>query len=683
MLCAAALAPKMVWAELSEDVLKGLVQPPYTLMSRDQKLSAWKLKDVGGDHAGYIFESGELVDIPGFAGGPMNLLISIDLAGDIIDVVVLHQNEPVFVSGIGIGPLNDFLRQYRGKSVTSNIKVAGVAGGAIIKERATSANIYVDGVTKATASVRIVNEIILSAAIKILQGSKGGVVMQAAATPRKDLFEEASWDKLLALGMVKRLRLLNKDVEKAFANSLFSDRDEEALDNPDALYADFVFADIGVPSIAKNLINDEDLRVLYEQLGDFEEPILVMVNGRHRIVGPEFIRNTVPDLLFAKQRGFPVNIRDADADITFKPSVPKYDQVMVFRIDRRFGFDPATPWSLGIRVLRKRGFFQPDVGIRDFAADYSLPERFFSRPVVEKKEPPWVASWRERSAEIGGLIVLFSVLGLALARQRQIVGWPKTFLWGRRAFLASTLFFIGWHAQGQLSIVNVLAVLKAAWDGSSFVFLMYDPITLVLWAFVLITLVLWGRGTFCGWLCPFGALQDFIAQAAERFKLPQIRLSRTLDKKLVLVKYGVLAILIGAAIVSSGAADVAVEIEPFKTAITLMFVRDWHYVAYAVVLLALSAVLFKGFCRYLCPLGAFLAVLGRLRLLDWIERRSACGAPCQLCAARCQYEAINRKGEIIYAECFQCLDCVAIYEDERRCPPLASLLKKKEKLDAS
>ena len=47
-----------------------------------------------------------------------------------------------------------------------------------------------------------------------------------------------------------------------------------------------------------------------------------------------------------------------------------------------------------------------------------------------------------------------------------------------------------------------------------------------------------------------------------------------------------------------------------------------------------------------------------------------CGTPCQKCRHRCEYQAITPAGAITYSECFQCLDCVAIYQDDERCLPL-------------
>jgi polyferredoxin len=61
---------------------------------------------------------------------------------------------------------------------------------------------------------------------------------------------------------------------------------------------------------------------------------------------------------------------------------------------------------------------------------------------------------------------------------------------------------------------------------------------------------------------------------------------------------------------------------------------------------------------------------GRLRRFAWLKRYDACGKPCQSCKAKCAYDAIEPTGEISYDACFQCLDCVGIYHDAKRCPVL-------------
>ena len=60
----------------------------------------------------------------------------------------------------------------------------------------------------------------------------------------------------------------------------------------------------------------------------------------------------------------------------------------------------------------------------------------------------------------------------------------------------------------------------------------------------------------------------------------------------------------------------------------------------------LSAGLFieRFFCRYLCPLGAALAIPGRIRMFEWLKRWPECGSPCQRCAKECPVQSIHPEG---------------------------------------
>ena len=298
----------------------------------------------------------------------------------------------------------------------------------------------------------------------------------------------------------------------------------------------------------------------------------------------------------------------------------------------------------------------------------AVPSRFVIPAAEDQKT--WVATWKARKVEIAVLLLSLAGLTWVLASQSSLVSRARRLRWFRPAFLAFTLLFIGWYAQGQLSIVNVVALMQAAIAWRSWAFYLYDPMTAILSVYVLATLVVWGRGTFCGWLCPFGALQEFVAILAKLARVPRRRLQRP-DRPQAEVDQ----------VRRPGdhphrrassrrdGATALVEVEPFKTAITMRFERSWPFLAYAVGTVLVGAVVYKFFCRYLCPLGAFLALAGRLRRWNWLTRRVECGTPCQTCRNRCEYQAIDSAGRIDYLECFQCMKCVAIYNDDTQCAP--------------
>ncbi|MDO2306069.1 4Fe-4S binding protein, partial [Escherichia coli] len=71
----------------------------------------------------------------------------------------------------------------------------------------------------------------------------------------------------------------------------------------------------------------------------------------------------------------------------------------------------------------------------------------------------------------------------------------------RTGYLAFTLVYLGWYSLGQLSVVNVLTFVHALFEGFRWELFLSDPLLFILWTFTAASLLLWGRGVFCGWLC--------------------------------------------------------------------------------------------------------------------------------------------------------------------------------------
>lgn len=246
----------------------------------------------------------------------------------------------------------------------------------------------------------------------------------------------------------------------------------------------------------------------------------------------------------------------------------------------------------------------------------------------------------------------------------------------RTGFLLFTLIWLGWIVGAQLSVINPIAWARAFGTGNGLELFLLDPLLAILTLFVVASFVIWGRGVFCGWLCPFGALQEPLSLIARSLKLPQVTLSHRTHRSLWPIKHIVLAAVVLSAFHGPVTLGAAAEIEPFKTAISLKFDRALPYVVYAVGLLVIGLFIERAFCRFLCPLGALMAIGGKLRLGNALKRRDECGSPCQLCARRCPIQAIAPTGRINMDECFYCLDCQVIYQDAHACPPLITKRKR-------
>jgi transcriptional regulator of nitric oxide reductase len=675
-LCAVVLASVSlsgVAGELSKADVERRFPPPLHVGDKLQEIPAWPISselEPDAGPVGYVFESIDLAPIPGFEGTPFNLLIAIDRKGSYLSVDVLRQHEPVFLSGLGEVPLREFVSQYAGKSLLQQISVSSAYGSSGHSQGDTK-RVVLDGVTKATASIRIVNQTVLTAAMAVARAKLAFAAPTQRgppAQPREGVFEQRDFAALLQSGYIKRLTLRNSEVEQLFAGSDGAGQDAAGLAAPDDVAVDFYVAYLNAPTIGRALLGDKKYATLMWRLQSGQQAYWVATAGRLQLVDDSFVRGTVPQRLSLTQDNAPYEARDLDLDPAPPPGAPAFNRVLALQTPPLSALDPAQSLRFGLTFSRARGSILPVITQRTVTLDYAAPGELLAYP--PKPLPDWLLAWKDRARDLAIIGAALLLLVTVLARPRWVAINAKRLRVFRWSFLLFTLVFIGWYAQGQLSIVQITGAIKTLRAGQGLASFLYDPISLLLIAFTALTFVIWGRGTFCGWLCPFGALQEFVALLARRLGLRPRRLPPRLARLLDRGRYLILAALVACAVWVPQMAERLVEVEPFKTAITVGFDRSWPFVAYAVLLLLLSALYYKFFCRFVCPLGAAITLGGKLRLPNWLIRRKECGQPCQTCRYRCDYDAIRRDGTINYDDCFQCLDCVGIYHDDQRCAPL-------------
>jgi len=301
---------------------------------------------------------------------------------------------------------------------------------------------------------------------------------------------------------------------------------------------------------------------------------------------------------------------------------------------------------------------------------------------ISEEEPIWVYAWKNKTFQIGVLSAGLLLLFLILVFQDWLAHHPSLLVRLRYGYLVFTVIFIGWYSLAQLSIINVLTFAGSVMHGFSWGTFMIDPIIFILWSFVAVTILLWGRGVYCGWLCPFGAVQEIVFKLGERLGIMSYEFPAAVHERLWAIKYIVMLGLFGISLQSLVRAELFAEIEPFKTVFSLHFHREWGYVFYAAGLILISVWNRKFYCRYICPLGAALTFPSKFRIFDWLRRRKECGRPCQTCRTECEVGAIRVTGEIISQECHYCLDCQVTYWNDMKCPPLAERRKRRERRQA-
>lgn len=666
--------------ELSRADIEHRVLPPLYVGEPSDDLPIWpifsRLEPDSGP-VGYVFETIDFAPLPGFEGKPMNMLVWLDRRAQFVTVEVISQREPVFVHGFGPERIDNFVRQYAGQSLRDRFTVASAYGG---DRSGGSGQVILDGVTRATVSVQIANQTVIEAALAVARARLGfapTATVDRIAKVRTEHFERLELDQLLEQGYVARLRLSNQEVEALFADSNGAGLDREALRQPDELFIEWYVAYLNAPTIGRSLLGDDGFERAMRRARDGQHLYWVGWRGRYSVLDEDFVAGTVPSRLRLTQNEAPIELHDADAHLSLSPPIPGLEQARVFDVAPNAGLDPASPVTLTLEVRRLRGQIYPEVIERPVPLVYAPPPELFEYP--PKPLPDWLLGWRERSTDLALIGASLMLLCVVLARPRKLARNPRVLQRFRLLFMAFTLGYIGWYAQAQLSIVHLTGAIKSLASGQGLWNYLYDPVILLLIAFTVVTFFIWGRGTFCGWLCPFGAMQEFVALIARRLGIRQRRLPPKLATALARSRFPILAVLLVLAATAPQVSEMLVEIEPFKTAITANFIRSWPFVVYCLLLLVAGIFVYKFFCRYLCPLGAALTVGGRLRLPDWLARRAECGTPCQTCRSRCEYDAIARDGRIRYDDCFQCLDCVGIYYDDRRCAPLV-LYRRKGKI---
>lgn len=628
---------------------------------------------------GFAFESTDYSNLQGFSGKPIRLLIGMDTQGVLAGVTVLEHHEPVFLHGLGEQSLFDFADQYRQVSIAKPILVGGREAAGSASDSVTR----IDGVSKATVSVVILNETVLLSALTVARKLLEGFASGPLATAKPELYEPLGWAQLLEHGYVQHWTIDRREVESALGGSLDGYLNIEP-ENDTQPFSELYFAYLNAPTMGRNLLGEAGFARLNEELKDNEQAVLVLSSGMYRHVPEDFVPATAPDRLVVVQNDHVIELHDMNfnngAVMELLDAPLDGFEANIFRIKTHNAFNPAEAAGLRLNVkLRRNHLVESNAQLtRELQLDADLFTIEQARAAVEPA-PIWLRMWQERWWQISLLGAALMLLTGVFIWQARISRHSRGFHLFRAGFLLFTLVFIGLYAQGQLSVVNIFTLLLALWtDFDIRVFLM-DPVLFILWSFTFISLFIWGRGVFCGWLCPFGALQEMLGWVAKRLRIRQWKITDRDHQRLQWVKYLILIGLLLTAFYSLTLAERLAEVEPFKTSITLFFVRSWPFVLYALIVLGLGLFVHKFYCRYVCPLGAGLAMLGKFHLFSWLKRIDACGQPCQHCKNHCEIGAIKRDGRIDYDECIQCLECIVILNNEDQCVAAISARKKADR----
>lgn len=593
---------------------------------------------------GTAFSTWDVIRSVGYSGEPLDIWVTMDSSLKVVSARLVRQNEPLLVVGVAPEQLLAYVAGFAGIDIRTLERVSTTKGEA-----------SVDHIAGATISSGVLRDAVIRAARKTARATHR---LGAPGRLLRDRWVQANWRALVATGAVVEKRLTAGELPL----------DEGPAIDPSAPLLDVTVALATPAGIGRNLFEHKFYDGLISSIAPDADVVFVAAGGLLSVKGNTWRQTGVFDRLaivqgdrtlrLTKEMYRPLQTLGADG-------APDFREYCVFVIPHETGFESSKPWRLQALAVRSAPSGAEKTALLEVS--YAVPAEFLAPASAEEDRAAWREVWMQRRWEVAGLGVMLAGLVVILLFQDQFAARARLYRPVRILYMGLTLVFLGFFARAQLSVVQVVTFAQALRSDFRWSFFLLDPMIFLLWGFVAVAMIFWGRGVFCGWLCPFGALQELLNEIARRLKIPQFEPPWGLHERLGMIKYLIFLAIFALSLNDMRHAFLAAEAEPFKTAVVLRFVRDWPFVVYAGLLLAAGLFVRRAYCRYLCPLGAALALPARLRLFEWLRRRPQCGRECRQCAAQCPVGAIQPSGAISPNECIYCLNCQSLYHDPQVC----------------
>ncbi len=247
------------------------------------------------------------------------------------------------------------------------------------------------------------------------------------------------------------------------------------------------------------------------------------------------------------------------------------------------------------------------------------------------------------SATYWWVVILVALLTVS------VIAFHLKWMWLRYLTLLTSLIYFGFY--------NTTALAGPGWLEDIVLkiheFAKYLPFYLIVIAILLFTLV-FGQ-FFCGWVCPMGAIQEFLHDFHRR----QVRIPEKLDITLGITKYIFAAYLLLNALIKHTKLH---YLNPFFVAFNLEGPK--LLVLAAFVIFAASIFVYRPWCRWICPFSAIFNLLSKISFfqLKTNERCTNCilgERVCRIGAIKVETRNGARNTKVINSRCIRCGDCVA------------------------
>jgi polyferredoxin len=224
---------------------------------------------------------------------------------------------------------------------------------------------------------------------------------------------------------------------------------------------------------------------------------------------------------------------------------------------------------------------------------------------------------------------------------------------GMLALVLGSVFLVPANAEAWCPLGGIEALYTYAREGNLICSLGVSNFYAILAVLVSVILV---RRAFCGYLCPIGAVSEWLGSAARRLGLRRFRVPGVADRILSAAKYPILILILAA---TWQAGELAFRGSCPAYALLGRHGADITYWAYVVAgaIAVVSLVVTMPFCRWFCPLAAVLNPLSRFGLTRIRRDPSAC-TTCGRCTAACPMAIpVDRVLQVTHARCLACMNC--------------------------
>ncbi len=198
---------------------------------------------------------------------------------------------------------------------------------------------------------------------------------------------------------------------------------------------------------------------------------------------------------------------------------------------------------------------------------------------------------------------------------------------------------------------------------------------------VVILTIIFGR-FFCGWICPFGAIHQFVGYISNRGKKAAEKIRLNKYRKAQKIKYFILFLFLSMAAFPSlanslqtGLLDpIPLVTRSFQLVLLPIFDRGitsnnarfyeygWLILSIFAAAVLLNLVIPRFFCRFICPTGALLGIISRFSIWRIGKNKKEC-INCKVCEKACE-GGCEPAGNIKIAECVLCFNCRDDCRDE-------------------